>query len=192
MASVVILAGGKSRRMGRDKLSLPLDGKTLLESAVSKFRAVFENVYISVSDGSKYPEIDAQKIADIFPGAGPLSGLHAALKMLSSEDVFLVAADLPFSNPLAAIRLIELCGDCDACLIRLPNGMLEPLFGFYRSSLIGVCEAAMQNGEFKMMKLFDNCKTRYVEPEELGQLWNDRLIFNVNYPEDFEELRKDN
>ena len=190
MSAVVILAGGKSKRMGLDKLGLFHNGHTLLESAVSRFSEEFEDVYLSVADAAKYPEINARRIVDIRPGLGPMSGLHASLLSLPEDGVFLVAADLPYSCPLAAKHLIELCQDHDACIIRLPDGRLEPLFGYYRKTLLERCENALESGVNQMTVLIGCVNTRYVAPCELGPLWDDKLILNVNYPEDYEKLQK--
>ena len=187
MYPVIILAGGKSRRMGRDKLALRINGQTLLEAAVSRFSEVFDEVFISVADMSKYPEITARRIVDILPGAGPLSGLHAALTLLPGDGVFLVAADLPFSSPLAAKRIIELCGDKDAALIRLPDGKLEPLFGFYRKTVLSRCESVIKSGSNRMTEILPGAAALFVAPAELGELWDERLISNINRPEDFEK-----
>ena len=186
--AVVILAGGKSRRMGRDKLALTFEGATLLESAVYRFREEFNEVYISVDDAGKYDNITVKKIVDILPGAGPLSGLHAALAVLPNDSVFLVAADLPFATALAAKRVIELCGDKETCVIELPNGKLEPLFGCYRKTLLSRCEEAILSGDYRMTEIIHGADSRFVAPHELGALWNEKLITNINYPEDYESI----
>ena len=191
MSTAVILAGGKSKRMGRDKLVLTLGGKTLLETALYRFEQEFENVYLSIENTGKYPDVFVRRIVDILPGAGPLSGLHAALKTLSDEGVFLAAADLPFSDARAAKRLIELCGEKEACLIRLPDGKLEPLFGYYKKSLLRSCEEAIKSGENRMTEIIGKADTRYVNPGELGDLWNEKLITNINYPADYERITRE-
>ena len=194
MVSAVILAGGKSRRMGRDKLELSLSGRTLLESAVSRFSEEFEDVYLSVADMEKYPDVKVRRIADILPGAGPLSGLHAALKTLPQapcDGAFLVAADLPYSCPRAAKRIIELCGEKEACIIRLSDGKLEPLFGYYRKTLLPHCEEAIKSGDYRMTELVLGADTRYIAPQELGELWDNKLIININYPEDYDKISCD-
>ena len=185
---VVILAGGQSRRMGRDKLELTLNGRTLLESAVNRFSEVFDELYISVADAEKYRDIVAKRVVDIFRGAGPLSGLHAALESLPGDGVFLVAADLPFSCPLAAKHIIKLCEDNDACIIRLPDGRLEPLFGYYRKALLPMCEEAIKSGDYRMSELIFVSKTRFVDPAELGELWDDKMVMNINSPDDFANI----
>lgn len=186
--AVVILAGGKSRRMGRDKLVLTVDGQTLLESAISRFAKEFTNVYLSVAEADKYPDSAAPSIVDILPGAGPISGLHAALTRLAVEGVFLVAADMPYACPLAAGKIIELCGEHDACLIRLPDGKLEPLFAYYRKSLLPRCVDIIKSGDYRMTELLLDADTRFISPGELGDLWNEKLIYNINYPKDYEFL----
>jgi len=193
MIAIVILAGGKSSRMGRDKLALEYKGQTLLASVVSRFENEFNNVYLSVADEDKYPEINLPRVVDGFPGCGPMSGLNAAFTALDSagslEGVFLVAADLPFASPPVARRLIELCGDSEACVIRRDDGKLEPLFGYYRSSLALRCETALKSGNFKMTALLSEATTRFVSTDELGALWDERLVVNLNFPKDYEALR---
>jgi len=187
---VIILAGGKSRRMGRDKLALVIGGgtQTILESVVSRFEEEFDNVYISVADEAKYPEIKARRIVDIQPGAGPISGLHATLTELPDDGVFLAAADLPFACPRVAKRIIELSDGFDACIIKLPDGKIEPLFGFYRRSVLPLCADAINSGNNKMAGIIYNVNTRFITPADLGQLWNGKLIMNINYPDDYERI----
>ena len=188
IATAVILAGGKSRRMGRDKLALTLGGRTLLEISADRFAEEFEDVYISVADAALYPEVAGRRVVDILPGAGPMSGLHAALTNLPDEGVFLVAADLPYADARAAKRLIELCGEKEACIIRLPDGKLEPLFGYYKKTLLRRCEAAIKSGDYRMTELVLGADTRFTAPQELGSLWDDRMILNINYPKDYNAL----
>ena len=185
MDSVVVLAGGASKRMGRDKMLLEIGGVTMLESVVARFREEFEDVFISVADEAKYPEVKARRIVDIRRGAGPLSGLHAALAGAVCDGVFLVAADLPYASPKAAKRIIELCSGYNAGVIKLPGGMIEPLFGYYKKALLPLCEEALKSGDYRMSEILYNANTRFISQEELGGLWEERIIYNINYPEDY-------
>ena len=188
VVTAVVLAGGKSRRMERDKLELLHDGATLLESVVARFKHEF-SVVLSVADAAKYPHIKTQRIVDILPGAGPLSGLHAALKTLPDEGVFLVAADLPFACPAAAERITRLCGEKEACVIKLPDGRLEPLFGYYKKSLLARSEEAISSGNYRMSDFIALADTRFIDPvKELGDSWDERIVLNINYPEDYEKI----
>lgn len=188
MSTAVILAGGESRRMMRDKLALPFGASSLLASAVSRFSANFDTVCVSVAEAGKYPEIDACHIADIYKGCGPMGGLHAALKHTGSDGVFLVAADLPFADPRAAIRIMELCASYDVCVMTDNRTRYEPLFGYYKKNMLMHVEDALKTGNYKIAALFDKVKLRIVTKDELGSLWNEKLLLNINYPEDYERL----
>jgi len=188
MAAVVVLAGGASKRMGRDKLLLEVGGATLLESAVLRFGEAFDDIYISVADEAKYPKIAARRVVDIHRGAGPLSGLHAALSSLGHDGVFIVAADLPYASPEAALKIIELCGAHEACIIRLPDGKIEPLFGYYGKTLLPLCDEALLSGDNRMSEVLYKANTRFIAPEMLGSLWSEKLIFNINYPDDYSRV----
>ncbi len=186
--TAVILAGGKSRRMGRDKLLLPLSGERLLDRAVRRYGEVFSRVLVSVSGPERYPELGEARVFDLYPGAGPLAGLHAGL-LASGEDVFLTGGDMPFSSPEQALKLISLCGDKEACVLTDSDGRWEPLFGFYRHSLLARTETLLKEEQRRMAALLSRADLREVTLEELGEGADSRLLLNVNNPEDYEKLR---
>lgn len=188
MSTAVILAGGKSSRMGRDKTQLIYRGETLLVGAIKRFSSSFDHVYLSVGDAEKYPDIAAERVIDIYPGCGPMAGLHAALLKTPDEGVFLAAADLPYSSPEAAQKVIELCGDNASAVIVGDNGKSEPAFGYYKKSLLPYIEEYLAGGRYKMMLLFDALPCRRISPDELGKLWREDMLDNLNYPEDYERL----
>ncbi|MBR6653765.1 MAG: molybdenum cofactor guanylyltransferase [Oscillospiraceae bacterium] len=188
MSTAVILAGGKSSRMGQDKTQLIYHGKTLLAGAVERFSASFDNVYLSIGAPEKYPDIKAERVIDLYPGCGPMAGLHAALLKTPDEGVFLAAADLPFSSPAAALKIIEICGDNASAVIVRENGKFEPAFGYYTKPLLPFIEECLANGKYRMMQLFDVLPCRQVSPAELGELWREDMLDNLNYPEDYERL----
>ena len=186
--TVIILAGGQSRRMGRDKLLLPLEGETLLQRALRRYGEVFPRVLVSVAGPEKLPELGEMRVFDRFPGAGPLAGLHAGL-LAAGEDVFLSGADMPYSSPEKALLLSSLCGDADACVVTDSGGRWEPLFGFYRASLLPKAEALLASGRRSMASLLSSVSLREVSLEELGEGEDSLLLRNVNRPEDYEKLR---
>jgi len=188
MSTAVILAGGKSSRMGRDKTQLIYRGQTLLAGAVDRFSTVFDRVYLSIGDPEKYPDIKVERVIDLYPGCGPMAGLHAALLKTPDEGVFLAAADLPFSSPEAALKVMKLCGENASAVIVGENGKFEPTFGYYKKSLLPYIEEYLASGRYRMMQLFDALPCRQVSPAELGDLWREDMLNNLNYPEDYERL----
>ena len=188
MYAALILAGGRSRRMGRDKLMLPQDGSTVLETAVRRFSEKFSRVLLSVDRAGRYPDIPVPHVEDTFRGCGPLAGLHAGLKAAGEEGVFLAAADLPFSDPETALRMIELCGEHDICVMRDGKGRFEPLFGCYRISVLQKAEKLLASGKRAMTDLFEVSDTLVLSASELGIPEGSQMLANMNRPEDFSEL----
>lgn len=188
MSTVVILAGGESRRMKRDKMELRFKTESFLESAVKRFSPYFDTLFISVADLGKYPDIMEKRVVDEFKGCGPISGLHAGLKNAEDDGIFLVAADLPFADPLAAKRIIELTGSSDIGIMADGEARFEPLFAYYKKPVLPVVVRALEAGDYKIAALFDKVNLRLVTSSELGGLWNEKLLLNINYPEDYESL----
>ncbi len=186
--TVVILAGGQSRRMGRDKLQLTLGGERMLDRALRRFGAVFPRVLVSVAGPEKFPELGDRRVFDAYPGAGPMAGLHAGL-LAAGEDVFLTGADMPFSSPEKALELAALCGDADACVLTDGSGRWEPLFGYYRPSVLPRAEELLSSGKRSMGALLASVNLREVSLAELGEGPDSLLTRNVNVPEDYEKLR---
>ena len=186
--TVVILAGGQSRRMGRDKLQLTLGGERMLDRALRRFGAVFPRVLVSVAGPEKFPELGDRRVFDRYPGAGPLAGLHAGL-LEAGEAVFLTGADMPFSSPEKALALAALCGEEDACVLTDTDGRWEPLFGYYRPSVLPKAEELLSSGRRSMGALLASVGLRAVSLPELGEGPDSPLLRNLNVPEDYEKLR---
>ncbi len=188
MSTAVILAGGESRRMQRDKMELRFEKESFLASAVKRFSEYFDEVYISVADPCKYPDIQAKRFVDEWKNCGPMAGLHSGLKNSKDDGIFLVAADLPYAQALVAQRMIELAGTSDVCIMSDSQSRFEPLFGYYKKTVLPYVVAALQAGDYKIAALFDKVNLRVVTQAELGSLWNENLLLNINYPEDYERL----
>jgi len=187
--TAVILAGGQSRRMGRDKLRLTLEGEGLLERALRRWEAACDRVLVSVADPEKYPWLGDRQVADRYPGAGPMAGLEAALT-LTGGPVFLTAADMPFASPEAGKRLAALCPEeAEACVLLGPDGRLEPLFALYKPALLPTARGLLEAGRRSMLALLDRSRVYAVRPGELGDAWDPRLLLNLNEQADYEKLR---
>ena len=176
MTKIIILAGGKSSRMGTDKTKLPYGGETLLERAYRKFSGHFETL---ISARGDVGIAGAHIICDIIPGLGPISGLHAALQ--EYESVFLVAADMPFTDPEIARLVIEYGSGAPACAATA-NGRVEPLFAYYTRAVLPELESAISSGDYSLHRLLERVGARHFEaPFE--------MLDNINRPEDYEKLK---
>lgn len=182
--AVVILAGGGSARMGRDKSRLPLGGRPLAEALAERYRPLGEAVYLSVSHPAEPAVPGAVLLPDLRPGQGPLAGLEAAFASTPAERVFLTAVDLPFGEPALARLLLDALGEGDACLLRRA-GRPEPLFAAYRRSCLPQVRACLDGGRRAMGALLDRLDCRFLEGRALAGFDLDRALFNANTPEDW-------
>ena len=186
----VILTGGSSRRMGRDKALLPFEGETLLETLVKRYRETGP-VAVSVDRSRRFPVYGAGELVDPFPGQGPMNGIVEAFRETEAEVILLTAVDLPYGDPALAAYLGALRGDSDVCLVRRGPKGIEPLFAVYGRSCLPIAEECMQKGRRSVMALLDRVKVRYVTPEELSGFDLERIFTNVNTPEEYERRSAD-
>jgi molybdopterin-guanine dinucleotide biosynthesis protein A len=170
----------------------------MLRHAISVFGARFEKVYLSVSDSEKYREFadieNVEVIADIYKDRGPISGLHAALDRVNVIDeytgIFLVAADMPYVDSDIAEALIFKADGCDVCVPKDAFDRYEPLFAFYSKRVYPYVQANIVAGINKVIDFYPDVNVRYVKVEELFRLSAEdkELLYNINYPEDYEKF----
>ncbi len=184
---VLILAGGQSRRMGRDKAELPFEGETMLTSLVHRYGAEYP-VAVSVREPGSYDTAGAPEIVDQYPGQGPLAGLQAAFRQTGAERIFLTGTDLPFGSVELARELLGRAeGDPagDAWVVRRRDGKTEPLCAVYRKSCLLPAEECLEEGRRSFKDLFQKIIVRYVEERMLPGFDLEYLLDNLNTPEDY-------
>jgi molybdopterin-guanine dinucleotide biosynthesis protein A len=180
-----ILAGGKSTRMGTDKAFVVLEGRTLLARALDVARAVTADVRI-VGDAAKFAGL-APVVEDVFPGCGPLGGIHAALRASAAELNLMLAVDVPFVSAGLPEFLIERARGT-AAVVTVPRvGGWQPLCAVYRREFAEVAEAALHEGRYRIDALFQVVPTAVISEEELGAAGFSSAMFrNLNTREDVE------
>jgi molybdopterin-guanine dinucleotide biosynthesis protein A len=185
--SVIILAGGQSRRMGRSKAWLEFGGRPLLAQLVERLAGAFPEVVVVGAPGQELPATPARLITDERPGEGPLAGLEAGLAAIGEPRALVCCCDAPFVNPAVALRLSELCEGFDAAVPRW-GGRLQPLHAVYSRSARTAVARRLAGEHRRVMDLLEQLRVRVVDEAELRPL--DPLgltFFNVNCPEDYLE-----
>ena len=185
----VILTGGGSRRMGRDKAALPWDGSTMLQGLIDKYTASLGSVAVSVNLAGRFAFEGAMELVDRYPDMGPLNGILSAFESCDDDLIFLTATDLPFGDAQLVRKLQELMGDADACVMRRGVKGVEPLFSLYHRRCLSAAQRCLAAGRKSFFALFEEVKVRYVEEEELRDFDLDHILFNVNTPEDLEQAK---
>lgn len=145
-ASGAVLAGGLSRRMGRDKASIAFAGETLLGRAVRLLSGLFDEVLVVGRDGTGDAKL--RFVADVAPGRGPLGGIVTALAASASPWTFVCACDMPFLDESLVLRLWELASSAPGAPAVCPrlNGADEPLAAFYSRSALPSAQDALNRG----------------------------------------------
>ena len=191
-ASAIVVAGGKSSRLGQDKRLLRLfSSRTLLEETVLRLSTLTDDVVVVVSSQSVDLEgLSAKIVQDPVPGAGPLNALYAGLMAAEHEYAIAVACDMPFLSTTLLRGLLDLPRDYDALVPRRSDGTLETLHAVYRKTCLEAIRRRLDAGRFKLAALLDDLTVRFVDEPWLRQYDPQaRSFLNVNTPEDLENVK---
>ena len=189
-ATAIILAGGKSSRMGTDKALIKVNNDNMLESAVRALAGGFSELVVSANNKS-YDSLEIRTVSDVFPGRGPLAGIHACLLASGNDVNFVVPCDMPFIDVKLALYMVELAAGFDVVVPKIGN-YYEPLFAVYNKSCLPAIEAHLMAGQNKVTMLFSEGKLRVrnVNKEEIEKFGHsESLFFNVNTPVDLEKAK---
>jgi molybdopterin-guanine dinucleotide biosynthesis protein A len=217
--SGAVLAGGRSRRLGRDKTILPwppfaarddarddaqdegagLPGPTLLEHTAGTLAALCDEVLVAGYRGARPLPPPLRAVPDLFPAGGSLGGIYSALQVAAHDVLLAVATDMPFlSLPLLRWMLAQ-PRDYDVLLpVREGQGEgegegvgAEPLHAVYGKGCLGPMRRRLEGGRLRIRDLFDEVRVREVPAEVLRRLDPRGLsFFNINTPEDLQRARE--
>jgi molybdenum cofactor guanylyltransferase len=184
-----VLAGGRSTRMGTDKAFVMLDGRTLLARALQLCRTVAQDVRI-VGDAKKFAPF-APVVEDLFPGCGPLGGIHAALRASQRDFNLVLAVDLPFVTS-AILRFLVAEAKASGALVTVPRaaGRWQPLCAVYRPAFADLAEKALSDGRWKIDSLFSAAAAHAVEEDRLlAAGFSPQAFRNLNTPAELAHAR---
>jgi len=188
----IVLAGGRSLRLGRNKILETLGGKTLIERVVERLTPISDQVIIATVPGQHLPEFHRQveTVFDTYPGKGSLGGLYSGLQAARSLHSLVVAADMPFLNQALLSYMMEVASDFDVVAPRL-GGFVEPLHAIYSKRCLEAIETQLKSGQLSMKSFFSQVKVRYLDEAELDRFDPEHLsFFNINTKADLEKAKE--
>lgn len=190
MLTIVIQAGGESRRMGQDKALLPFLGQPLIVRVLNRVAYLADEVLVTTNRPEEYRFLGLPLSPDLRPGRGALGGLYTALSVASRPLVAVVACDLPFANgPLLAAELALLESTASDAVIPLSEGGTEPFHALYRrATCLPAIETALQEDKWRVDSWFKDIRLYRMTPEEVRLSDPKGIAFsNVNTQEEFRQ-----
>ena len=187
----VLLAGGKSRRMGEDKRYLVVGEQTLLERGLAVLRSIFEEVLVVIAQDSPALDVDARIVRDLVPDCGSLGGLYTGLTEATTPYVFVVACDMPFLDRAVISQFTSRRTSADIVMAKLA-GRLHPMHALYSKRCLPVIEQMVLARQLKIQEILscESLLVQYVtEADLVGIDPSVRSFQNVNTPADLEVAR---
>jgi len=185
----VILAGGKSNRMGSNKALLPCRGGRFIETVYRQLGAIFNEVLLVTNTPEHYAFIPCRKVEDLYPGRGALAGIHAGLFHSTTACIFAVACDMPYLNS-DLIRHLAIRGNAGGVLLpESPHGF-EPLHAVYGKGCLAAMEISLLRGEQRVVSFFGHCNVNKMNQVEVSRFDPAFDSFrNINTPDEYFQLR---
>jgi molybdopterin-guanine dinucleotide biosynthesis protein A len=192
--SGVILAGGSSRRLPRNKALERIGGKTLIERVIDSLAPLTTQVLVVVARPRQAAALplpsSVRVMTDRYPGRGSLGGVFTGLEASTEPWSLVVACDMPFLNVELLRHLIAQSADVDAVVPRL-KGQPEPLHALYSKSCLAPMQRRVQSGDLKIASLFETMRVRYVDESTIDRIDPRHLsFFNVNTRAELEEAQR--
>ena len=185
-ATAIVLAGGKSSRMGRPKALLPFDNEPLIVHIVRALNRIFAETVVVAASGQEMPSLPATLVRDEMAYQGPVGGITYGLKAAGKKLCFVTSCDVAFLNAPLISHLMS----------RIPNyhvvvpywqERLQPLHAAYRRSVLPLLEDQLERGELRPVYLFDRVPTCKIGEDEIRRFDPEGLsFFNMNTPDDYE------
>lgn len=190
-ATIAILAGGSSRRMGTDKSFAVLDTKPVFEHVLKRVGELELPTMLVTNTPEKYMHYGLAMHSDILPDKGALGGLYTAIQASESDFTLCVACDMPFLNVALLKHLLGLCSaDWDVIVPQI-GGRPEAMHAVYSKACLEPIQQQLAAGKLRASGFFDQVRGRYVDEETIRRFDPDlRSFMNVNTPEDLAAAQK--
>jgi len=195
----IILSGGKSSRMGRNKSFLKIGDKTIIERVRDFLQGIFQDVILIANDPEEYKFLGLPMFEDVYRHKGPLAGIHSGLKHSKTNLNFIISCDLPFMTKEMINYLIEYKTD-KLITIAKADGFIQQLAGKYSKECLSPSEKILKElienenrdevqkkRKCNVLSLIDLVGAEIISAESLP-FYNEDLYFNMNRTEDYNWL----
>jgi molybdenum cofactor guanylyltransferase len=190
-AGAIILAGGKSSRMGKNKALLPIEGVSNIERIKNSLTEIFDDILIVANDVDAYQFLNLPVVSDKVKDKGPLAGIQAGLLAAKHETNLFIACDMPFISPQIAKQLLKYSEGYDAA-VPVIDGKQHPLFAVYKKCVLPTIDNCLQTNQLRIKHLIERVNVKLINEEHLLNKEIDKLeqvFYNMNHPSEYEEAK---
>lgn len=184
----IILAGGKSSRMGTDKTFLKYNNKSFIDTAIDLLSPFCSELLIS-SNPKNHLHIKYRIIEDEYKDCGPIGGIFSCLKASLKESNLIIPVDMPYITTDLIDYLIMMADPERVSVIRLPNGFIEPLCAIYPKNTFKLFEKAIIKGNYKLISLLKSLDFKAIDVNNSLSFYKEDMFSNVNTLEDYNYLK---
>ena len=192
--TAVILAGGMSRRLGRNKALEPFQGEPLIRRVIRTMGLLTSNIIVVANDDERVAELDLPEcttpVIDEYPGKGSLGGIYTGLCAAPTEWAVFCACDMPFPSPQLYEALLAKRGSNNA-VVPVVDGRPEPIHAAYSKPCLGPIREKLNANELKISGFFDDVTVSYFAEDQVREIDPDLLsFFNINTQQDLERANR--
>lgn len=189
--SGIVLAGGMSRRLGRDKVVEPVGGQPLIQRVIHRLSQVTDEVMVVVNESDRAVNLplpdNVRVAADVYPGKGTLGGMFTGLNDIENQWGVIVACDMPFLNIRLIRHMLSVREGFDV-VVPVLRGYLEPTHAAYSKECLPHIERKLKADHLKIIRFFDEVRVNTVPEEDIHRLDPGFLsFFNINTQQDLDE-----
>ena len=189
----IVLAGGKSSRLGRSKPLQVIGGKSLIQWVIDRLAILSTEIIIATAHGEEIPCSSAARVktvADVYHGKGPLAGIYSGLIASSSSRAIVVACDTPFLSVALLEYMARISPAFDVVVPRIEEEV-ETLCAVYSKNCVASIRELLSQNELRIIELFPMVQVRYIEEGEINSFDPEHLsFFNINSQADLDRARR--
>ena len=184
----ILLAGGMSRRMGREKGMLKFGARHLFQYPLKVLEGICDEILISTCNNSSLP-VEHTSVCDEIKGIGPMGGIYTCLKQSKSDLNIVLSYDMPLVSEALLMHLIRESKSFDVILPALSPDHPEPLCGIYRKKTAAVFEKCIRQKIYAVHRALTMTRSKIVLIDKQMSFWQSDMFLNINSEEDLKKLR---
>ena len=185
----ILLAGGSSRRYGKNKAFLMINGIPLIERVTEKMKKIFQEVIVIANEKERFAYLGLPVVEDIKKGLGPLGGIYTGLLSISNEAGFFIACDMPFIDE-GLVRYMTDIRDNYWAVVPSVGDEIEPLHAIYSKSCLGDINNLIDSEIYQVRRFYSRINVRFVKEGEIRQFIAPEIAFlNINTPDEYVRIQ---